>query len=228
MEIVPSINSPQNAPQSKADGAASALAQDFDTFLALLTTQLQYQDPLEPLDSKDFTQQLVSFSGVEQQIAANKNLEKLIEQMAAQDVSSSVAYIGKEIVAHSNKALLQDGEAKWGYYLDVQADTVDIIIRDSVGATVLKTTGNKEAGDHDFVWDGVDEFGNQLPDGYYTMEVVAKTASGTTIKTETYVRGLVDGVERVGGDNLLSVNGLLMPIDNIQAIVMPQEASEGG
>lgn len=228
MEIVPSINANQSATESKADASAASLAQDFDTFLSLLTTQLQYQDPLDPLDSNEFTQQLVSFTGVEQQISANKNLEKLIEQIAAQDISSSVAYIGKDIIAHSNKAFLNEGAATWGYYLDAQADTVSLTVKDSHGATVLKTTGDNQAGDHDFAWNGRDEYGSQLPDGYYTLEIEAKTAGGTEIKTETYVRGLVEGVERIGGENLLSVNGLLMPVDNIQAIVMPEETASGG
>jgi len=222
MEIVQSVNAGAETGQTKSGLAANKLADDFDTFLSLLTTQLQYQDPLEPMDSKEFTQQLVSFTGVEQQISANQNLEALIKQIGAQDMSASVAYIGKEIVAYSNKAAMMEGEAKWGYYLNAQAEATEITIKDVNGLTVFKTTGEVTPGDHEFVWDGKTEQGQDLPDGYYSMEISALTSGGSQIYTQTYVRGLVEGFERVNGENLLSVNGLLMPIENVQAVVMPE------
>lgn len=222
MEIVPSVNAGATSGTTKADQSAAKLAEDFDTFLTLLTTQLQNQDPLEPMDSKEFTQQLVSFTGVEQQISANQNLEKLIEQISAQDMSASVAYIGKEVVALSNKARLADGEATWGYYLDGRADATEITIKDNRGVTVHKLPGETDPGDHQLVWDGMDAQGRELPDGYYTIEITALTAGGNALNTQTYVRGLVDGFERVNGENLLTINGLLMPIENVQAVGLPE------
>lgn len=228
MEIVPSVNAGATSSPTKSEQSAAKLAEDFDTFLTLLTTQLQNQDPLEPMNSKEFTQQLVSFTGVEQQISANQNLERLIEQVSAQDMSASVAYIGKEVVAQSNKARLADGEASWGYYLDGRADATEITIKDSRGVTVHKLLGETDPGDHQLVWDGKDAQGRELADGYYTIEINALTAGGNELNTQTYVRGLVDGFERVNGENLLTINGLLMPIENVQSVGLPQAPPAGG
>ncbi|MEX1146872.1 MAG: flagellar hook capping FlgD N-terminal domain-containing protein, partial [Sphingomonadales bacterium] len=164
MEIVNSVNTGQ-ASESRASSAGASLAQDFDTFLTLLTTQLQHQDPLEPMDSKEFTQQLVSFSGVEQQIQANKNLEDVIGKLASQDMAAAVSYIGQDIIAMSDKASLRDGAAQWVYALEGGADDVDLTIKDGNGVTVRTLNGETDAGTHSLNWDGRDENGNQMPDG---------------------------------------------------------------
>ncbi|HZZ11369.1 MAG TPA: flagellar hook capping FlgD N-terminal domain-containing protein, partial [Paraburkholderia sp.] len=77
--------------------ASQQLAGNFDTFLTLLTTQLQNQDPLSPMDSTQFTQQLVAFSGVEQQINTNNNLQSLIALNQSQQAASAVSYIGHSV-----------------------------------------------------------------------------------------------------------------------------------
>lgn len=222
----------QGKSNSDAENAGASLAQDFDTFLALLTTQLQHQDPLDPLDSNEFTQQLVSFTGVEQQIAANKNLEKVIDALAAQDMASSVNYIGKDVVAETNKAHLKDGQANWVYELESSAETVELTVKNAAGITVQKLDGETAAGSHAFNWDGLDAYGSPVESGYYTLEIKAKTAGDNDVKTRSLARGTVDGVERVDGQNMLSVNGLLMSVDDVQAVVTPQTpntpTSDGG
>ncbi|MEO0962032.1 MAG: flagellar hook capping FlgD N-terminal domain-containing protein, partial [Pseudomonadota bacterium] len=104
--------------QGAAASASSKLNTDFDTFLTLLTTQLKNQDPLEPLDSSEFTNQLVQFSSVEQNIATNQNLEQLLNLTFANFATDAVGYIGKEVVAESPTAILTNGTANWDYELD--------------------------------------------------------------------------------------------------------------
>lgn len=207
---------------SQAGKAAAVFGKDFDTFLQLLTTQLQYQDPLSPMDSTQFTQQLVSFTSVEQQIATNKNLESIISQLASQDIAGAVAYIGKEIYALGDKAPLQNGQASWNYGLDLRAEETKITVRDGAGRVVYETTGETAPGAHTFAWDGRTNSGGVAPDGIYSLEVAATSAAGNAIGSNIFIRGVVEGVERIGGENLLSVNGVLLPVDNIQSIGLPK------
>ena len=96
------------------------LAENFDTFLTLLTTQLKNQDPLSPMDSNDFTQQMVQMTGVEQQLLTNDLLNKLISNTSS-GISTAVSLIGKDVRAVSDEATLSGGQAKWAYELDGNA-----------------------------------------------------------------------------------------------------------
>lgn len=220
---VGSIN-PATSTTSQAQTSGATLAKDFQTFLSLLTTQLKYQDPLEPLDSNQFTEQLVNFTGVEQQIATNKNLEAILGRLAAQDISSSVSYIGKEVYALADKAALSNGRAEWTYALELPAEKATVTVRDHTGRIMFETTGETTAGAHSFVWDGRMSNGAAAPDGVYQLEIKATSAAGNDVASNIFIRGLVDGVERVGNDNYLSVNGVLLPIQNIQSINLPKVA----
>lgn len=222
MDITAAAAGASHQPQSQAQASGASLAKDFQTFLKLLTTQLQYQDPLEPLDSKEFTQQLVSFTGVEQQIAANQNLETLIAQLAAQSSSNAVAYIGKDVIVNTSASKLTADGAKWTYALDVMADENTLVIKNASGTVVHEIPGKLDAGNHEFMWDGRNKFGQALPEGLYSLEVQAKTANGTAITSSIYSRGRVQGLERVDGENYLLVNDLLFPPDYITSIMMPE------
>ena len=99
----------------------STIAGDFDTFLKILTTQLQNQNPLDPIDSSQFTDQLVQFSSVEQSIKTNKNLEQLIALSGANAFTGVVSYIGKEVTAEGAATNLKDGAASWSFSLTKDA-----------------------------------------------------------------------------------------------------------
>ncbi len=189
-------------------GSAQSLADNFDTFLALLTTQLQNQDPLEPLDSAQFTEQLVQFSGVEQAIQTNKKLDEMLASQADNQLTGAVSYIGKSAEFVSDKLFLSDGASKISYGLDAKAAQTTISIVDSAGRVVRTVSGETGSGRHEYVWDGLDSSGSQLPDGVYNFSVTAVTADNETIGTVSATFGDVTGVEIVEGIATLIVGGL--------------------
>lgn len=208
----------------KTAASAATLADNFDTFLTLLTTQLQYQDPLEPMDSAEFTNQLVQYSNVEQAIQQNANLEKLISMFRTQGLNTATGYIGKEVTAQTDMAYHSGSGAHWLYSLDGQADTVNIVVTDATGRTVYAGTGETGAGEHSFVWDGRDSDGNVLPEGFYTLQVAAKTREGAEIASEIYLRDTVTSVEVSNGEPVLVVGGMPVGVDRV-AIVKNQTAA---
>ena len=227
------INS--TAPVGGADSGAlgrARLAENFDTFLSLLTVQLKNQDPLSPMDSNQFTQQIVSMTGVEQQLLTNDLLKKLVGNTGS-GVSTAVALIGKEVRADSADAVLKDGKATWNYHFDRAADDVKLEIVNAKGAVVrsIAPTDNK-AGDHTLEWDGKGQAGTALPEGTYTLRVTAKDSKGSTVASSTFTDGVVTGVEQKDGSTLLTINGAKVPWDKIVNIRQPAAptttASNGG
>jgi len=197
-----------------AEKSQTKLADDFDQFLSLLTTQLQFQDPLDPMDSSEFTNQLVSFTQVEQAVAANKNLENLISRVKSADMSNAVGYLGTEVTIQTDRAGLRDGLATWEYGLSTNSEETLLTVRDSNGKILHEIAGNNKAGLHDFIWEAPEN----TPDGIYQLTVTAKTADGTDVQTAIYSKGKVETVETLNGEVHLSVNGILTAATNIQAV----------
>ena len=208
-----------SASTSAAATSKARLATDFDQFLKLLTAQLQNQDPLDPLNSNEFVQQLVSFTGVEQAIATNANLENLIALNKASQAAMAVGYLGTTIQAEGNKITLADGEARFLYTLPESAASTGILIANDSGETVFVGQGNTTAGEHGFVWDGRDANGNLLPDGTYKITVSGFTSDESLMSIPTIIGGRVTGVETVDGSILLTVNGISVPIEKILSVV---------
>ena len=186
-----SVNSILGSSVGAADKAAGGLADNFETFLSLLTTQLQNQDPLDPMESGEFTNQLVAFSGVEQSIKQNKNLENLATLTAFNGINSAVGFIGKDIIAEQSEVNLENGQATWLYELANKSVDTKLVIRDEAGKVVHQEPGNLDAGAHDFVWDGTDVNGNVMAP---------------------------DGVDFNGGDAMLDAGGFAVPISSVLSV----------
>lgn len=192
---------------NKSSSASAALTGNFDTFLTLLTTQLQHQDPTNPMNSDQFTQQLVQMSGVEQSIQTNKNLETLITASLIQNSSTAISLLGREVTGSGTGALLADGEANWSFALGDDAPDTTLQVINSDGATVFTKKLDAKEGSNQFAWDGKDSKGNSLADGTYFLKVTANNEEGEPVAVDTRTTGIVSEVDLSTTDPLLTVNG---------------------
>src|SRR5262249_38678665 len=154
-----------SAATSASSQARQTLSSNYDTFLKLLTAQLQNQDPLAPMDSNQFTQQLVMYSQVEQQITTNDNLSSLIALQKSAAGANAVSYLGRTAFTQGGETSLTDGAADWRYTLPNDAASVTVNVIDANGRTVFTTTGDKTLGSHDFSWNGESNNGVAQPNG---------------------------------------------------------------
>ncbi|HAD26011.1 MAG TPA: flagellar hook capping protein [Alphaproteobacteria bacterium] len=215
MEITPSTPSLAN---SAATGAAKTLAQDFDTFLTLLTSQLQNQDPLEPMDSSEFTNQLVQFSSVEQAIQTNKNFETLIALTSANTTSAALDYLGRQVTYAGAESNLQGAGIDWSYDLDPDAVASSIAVKDATGKVVFAADGPEDGGTHQFAWNGKDNAGTDLPDGVYSLSVSAIDKAQNPVSADIFSTGTVTGVDVTATNPVLSIGGITQPLVSIREI----------
>ncbi len=194
--------------------AQQQLSGNFQTFLTLLTTQLQNQDPMSPMDSNQFTQQLVMYSQVEQQIDSNAKLDSLIALGKTQNSSYAMSYLGKNVVLTNGQAPLSNGAANWTYGLNGTAATTALTVTDSTGKVVYTAAGETAAGTHSFAWDGKDNNGNQLADGTYSLGVASTAQDGSTVTTSVASKGLVTGIDMSGSSPQLVIGSTEVPLTN--------------
>lgn len=203
---------------SGSSKALNQLSGNFDTFLQLLTTQLQNQDPTSPMDTNQFTQQLVEFSQVEQQIGTNDSLKTLIALAQGRGGSDAVSYLGKTVTLTNGNAALQNGSATWTYSLDAPAASNTLTVSDASGKVVFVGKGDPSAGAHQFAWNGRDNSGNQLPDGTYKLTVSAAAADGSAIQSAVAASGIVTQVDLTGSSPQLMIGSMEFPISDISAV----------
>jgi flagellar basal-body rod modification protein FlgD len=219
---VDSVSTGTTATTGQSANALKTLTGDFQTFLKLLTVQLQNQDPTNPLDTDKMMQQIASLSQVEQQISTNKNLEQLISIVNATQYNSIVSYIGKQVEALGSAGSLSNGHAPFVYYLQSEASTVSVSIKDQAGNVVYTGAGSTSRGRNQFDWDGVGTNGSVMPNGVYSIEVQAKDSGGNDITLQTYTTGIVNAIDSAGGNVYLSIgdprDGLSIPVDKVTTI----------
>ncbi len=208
--------------QSKTNAAKTGLAEDFSQFLSLLTTQLQNQDPLNPMDSTEFTNQLVAFTGVEQQINTNQKLDSLVSLQLGNALSSTLSYVGMD-VSYVSSEFNFDGAhpASLTYALDSQAVEGKIRIYDESGKLAYETDSQNAPGKHEFVWDGKNTQGQTVPEGTYTVKIDALDADDAPVKYSTVVSGRVKGVETQNGLNYLLVGERAVSTGNVLNAKVP-------
>ncbi|HYD87759.1 MAG TPA: flagellar hook assembly protein FlgD [Vitreimonas sp.] len=205
---------------SQAAGDRNRLSDNYDTFLVLLTAQLQNQDPLAPMDSTQFTQQLVQFSQVEQQIRTNEQLEGLVGQYQAATAGAALSYLGKDAIIEADETYLAGGAANWAYNLPQNATTMTVHVRDASGKIVYTTTtAARTAGEHLFTWDGKTNNNTTAPDGVYTLTFEAKDAAGEEIDPTINVRETIMGVDFSGGTPVVITPSGTRSIDQIRSVL---------
>lgn len=211
-----------NSAQASGKDSASSktkLFDDMEAFLYLLTQQLKYQDPLDPMDTAEYTNQLVQYAQVEQSIQTNSYLETVISQNVNSMSAQSVSYMDKVVQALSDYVPLQDGHAKFSYILSADASNCVVALRDSSGNFVKTFSGVEVSqGRHELTWDGTDNSGNKLEDGAYTLVVTATDASGASVETQKTVYGKVTGVAYDGEKVAIGMGAVAVDMNNILAI----------
>jgi flagellar basal-body rod modification protein FlgD len=198
-------------------GSRATIAENFDTFLQLLTTQLRNQNPLDPLDTNQFTQQLVQFTSVEQQLKTNEFLEAMMTASQGASNAQAVSYVGKVVTASGNKAELVNGQAQWHFAVDQPANII-ATVRDMDGNVVYTKTGSVEQGESVFTWDGVGTDGRKRPDSSFSITIEARNEDGQLIDVATEMTGEVTGVDFSGSEPVLIVGTARVNLSAVMSV----------
>jgi flagellar basal-body rod modification protein FlgD len=215
MNITPSSTTPVATGSNDALGKLSG---NFSTFLTLLTSQLKNQDPTSPMDSNQFTQQLVMYSQVEQQIQSNTNLKTLIAQGQSSAAAMATGYLGKRVSVTNGQASLSGGAANWSYNLSSAASSAGLTVSNAAGKVVFVGQAETAAGNHAFSWDGKDNNGNALPDGAYKLTVTASDSAGTAITNSVASAGTVHQIDMTGATPQLVIGSMQVGLGEIAAV----------
>lgn len=209
-----------NATGTGTTSSTLGLSANFDTFMKLLTAQLRAQDPLSPLDTKDFTNQLVQFSGVEQQIKTNDLLGSLKTSLGFSAGTLAVSYLGKTATATSDKAGIVNGKASWNYDLTNAASSVSLKIFDANNHLVKTIDGEKTKGSHTLEWDGTNSNGTKLTSGQYTLVIDAKSSTGDAMTSNISQKGQITNVDMSGSEPMVTINGASIALSAIKNVAL--------
>ncbi len=205
---------------STSNAGLASLANNFNSFLTLLTTQLQNQDPLDPLDTNQFTQQLVEFTGVQQQVDMNTNLQTLITLQQTSEATTAMQFLGANVTLSGSSATLSNATsspATWSLNSPSPA-TGTVTITNSSGQTAYTGTVSLNSGTQTYTWNGQGTNGVTWPDGQYTLSVAATNASGQAVTVSSQIQGTVSGVNLSQNPPQLTIAGQSYPISAIQSI----------
>src|SRR6266550_5145081 len=214
----PLPTTPSGSSGSLNSTTGSTLAGNFQTFLTLLTTQLQNQNPLSPLDTNQFTQQLVQFASVEQQLKTNDQLTTLVSLQQTAQSTQALTFVGKTAVVDGSTAALTNGSASWELGVPTNAN-VTISIANSTGQTVFTGGYAVNAGNNQpFTWNGRGNDGTQWPDGRYKLTATATDSAANSVAVSTQIQSVVDSVDLTQSPPLLSINGQNYTVNQIKSI----------
>jgi flagellar basal-body rod modification protein FlgD len=213
-----STTNTSNSNSSSNNNSLNQLASNFNDFLTLLTTQLQNQDPLDPMDTNQFTQQLVEFTGVQQQVDMNSNMQTLISLQQTSEATSAMQYLGSSVTLTGSSATLASGSpATWSLNSPSPA-TGNVTITNSSGQTVYTGTVSLNTGTQSYSWNGQGTNGVTYPAGQYTLAISATSATGTPVTVSTAIQGTVSGINLSQSPPEVTVSGQNYPITAIQSI----------
>ena len=211
------------AATAKASTATSisSVTGNFNTFLKILTTQLKNQDPTAATDPNQYTQELVQFSGIEQQINTNSKLDQLISAANPNGITPLLGYVGKTIEASANdQIVVQSGTANCSYTLAGAAQNVTLSVVNSAGKTVASMSGSVLNGVNRIAWNGKQSDGTIAPDGVYTLKVDAKDATGKPVKVSNIdLIGAVTGIQTESdGTTTVTIGGVHVKASDIKNV----------
>jgi flagellar basal-body rod modification protein FlgD len=218
-------SSSSTSTSSSAATSATGLASNFTQFLTLLTTQLKNQNPLDPMDTNQFTQQLVEFAGVEQQLKSNDRLDSILAASQSASSASATSYIGKTVTTDGTTAQLSNGSASWTLDPARAATKAVVTISDSKGNVVATQTTALSAGSQSYSWNGKTSAGLTSADGTYSIKVAAVDATGANVAVDTSVTGTVSEVDLSGTTPVLLVGSQRVPLSSVQQIGLSTSGS---
>jgi flagellar basal-body rod modification protein FlgD len=210
---------------SSSESSSAKLTQSYDSFLKLLTTQLQNQDPLSPMESNEFTNQLVQFSQVEQQISQNTKLDKLVSLQNNNQTQASLGFIGLDVEATGNAFSYDGTPTKMSYTLPETPTSTTIQIKNEKGVIVRTMDGVRSTSRQELTWDGKKSDGSAAPAGNYTMSVVAPKSDNKLMNATTTVFGRVSGIEAGNGVTTLMVGKVPVKMENVITAQLPAAAA---
>jgi flagellar basal-body rod modification protein FlgD len=210
---------------SALDSTRTSIAENFDTFLSLLTTQLKHQNPLDPLDTNQFTQQLVQFTSVEQQLKTNEFLEAMMLMSQNGNNGQAVSYVGKIVTASGDKSEMVNGQAVWNFAVEEPAN-VTVNVRDLSGNIVFTKQGPVAQGESVFVWDGIGNDGSKKPNGTYSISIEARNGDGRLIGVATEMTGEVTGVDFSGTEPVLMIGDARVNLSAVLSVRAPLTEEE--
>jgi flagellar basal-body rod modification protein FlgD len=193
---------------------------EFNTFLTLLTTELKNQDPSSPLDTNQFTTQLVQFSQLEQTLNTNSNLQTLINGQQVNQMATAIGYIGKSVEASGGNFTLDGTNSDpLNYTLASDAKSVTINVLNAAGQTIAQMPGSTDAGANTLDYNGTYPGQPTLPAGQYSFSVTALDANGTAIQATTVTTGTVTGVDSSNGTVELHLGNVVIPESSVIQIL---------
>jgi len=212
--------------QSSLATSRSTIADNFDTFLSILTTQLKNQNPMDPLDTNQFTAQLVQFTGVEQQLKTNEFLETLMLSTQNTAKSEAVSYIGRQVTASGQTgSLTEDDPVFWSYNAEAAVANANVTIKNAKGSVVYTETGSLNAGAGTFRWDGMGSDGNAQPTGLYTVEITGTDLRGRAVDISTSTVGTVTAVDFTGEVPMLTIGNTKVALTDVIDVRTQAEAT---
>ena len=200
-----------------ASTGKATIAKNFDQFLSLLTTQLKTQDPTAPLNTNEFTAQLVQFASVEQQIKSNETLNSLLLSNQTSNATNALGFVGKTVSASGATTYLQNNSAKWSFNAE-RGGTATITIKNEAGSIVATKTITVNAGPQDYTWDGKTNTDTTAPAGKYTISVTGKDTNNQSFNIATSISGQVDSVDLTTSPATLMIGSIGIPLDKIKTI----------
>jgi flagellar basal-body rod modification protein FlgD len=213
------VSSTSSSSSTSTSNTGPSIADNFQTFLNLLTTQLQNQDPLSPLDTNQFTQQLVMFAQVEQQLKSNDQLSTLVSLQQTAQATQALNFVGATAAVDGSTAAMTNSAVAWTLNSPKPVTATITITSATTGQTAFTTTQTLNTGAQTFAWDGKGNDGTQFPDGNYKISVTATDASGQPAAVSTEIQGVVDSVDLTQTPPTLSIGGQNFTVNQIKQII---------
>ena len=208
---------PSAATAASGTNALQSLTSNYQTFLKMLMTQLQNQDPSNPMNTDQFTTELVQFSSVEQQIQTNTSLSQLISLGQASQMLQTSSILGHSVTATSNQLALQGGNAALNFTAATPGP-VTIQVSNANGQVVAQSKVTATAGTNAWSWNGQSASGTQLPDGAYGVTVTQAGSGGASAALPFTITGTVTGAQSANGTMQIDLGTLQLPMSSVTAV----------